>query len=38
MNALLNLLSKLALITALSGANAASSWNIYQPKLPKELE
>lgn len=37
MTKMLELLSKVILKTALSGANAASSWHMYQPSLPSLL-
>lgn len=38
MKQLLQLLSKLALKAAVSGASTASGWNSYQPTLPKQLQ
>lgn len=37
MNVFWNMLSKIALKTALSGVNSASGWNLYQPTLPAKL-
>lgn len=37
MNKVLGLFSNLVLKTALSGANSASLWHAYQPKLPSQL-